>query len=438
MANEIKEIIMSAPIMTSAPIMSVAPITITNGEIIQYTVAIIIILLLAWFAIIKTLYPFWNLQPVLHPYDLFRHILLFGKPFIIWNNSDIPMSSKFIDHFQVSTIPYTAISETQKTDTLTLLRRKYIDSPNVLFNIDEHWLDNLVGIGHNQPGYISVPIAKGGCCVSYPIVLSNTFPNVPAANAYFMDLFTTDTISPTILFQTHEYNQRHANPLNGGNITFFKKEVAPHLGISPFIETATHLYSIPIARLRSVKGKLLPADIDLKLVSKNNGANAHFLMDFLTHIDKKVNLISVGFSTILNWIKVNYWFVFIAVQGEQIVAIYFFRDTRLQYEDYSDVDTNTKCIELICSYNNTDNDDVFYMGFIEAIKELSTKLNQDFRLIQIPDIGAGNGAILERWNMRNTAIMKTYLAFYFFNYCWKLNAKYKKKNVVGGDLLILV
>jgi hypothetical protein len=115
------------------------------------------------------------------------------------------------------------------------------------------------------------------------------------------------------------------------------------------------------------------------------------------------------------------------MNGEHVLALYFFRDTQLQYEEYCATDMNTKCIELVASFNNvahgggdgSGGDDTFYMGFIECVRQLCTKINLDFRLIQIVDIGAGNNAILRRWNVKNTPIMSSYLAYYFFNYCWK-------------------
>jgi hypothetical protein len=243
-----------------------------------------------------------------------------------------------------------------------------------------------------------------------------------------MDLFTIDDIKPQILFQTHEYKQRIGNPLHGGNITFFKKEVIGYLGITPFIQSYNYLYPILQSRFHLLKGRILPPNINLYMINKK-GDNINHLMNFLKNYHH--HMISVDFSTILNWIKTNYWFVFILVHEEQILAIYFFRDTHLQYEDYCTIDMNTKCVELVNSYNNIqqgsnirdvgDNNQLFYMGFIEAIRELSTKINLDFRLIQIPDISKGNSIILEKWNNKNTAIMKTFLAYYFFNYCWKID-----------------
>jgi hypothetical protein len=285
--------------------------------------------------------------------------------------------------------------------------------------VNDTWLNNLIGIGHNQPSYVS--LAKGGCCVSYPLLLTR-YQKEPI-NLYYMDLFTVDTIKPQILFQTHEYNQRRENPLYGGNITFFKKEMAGYLGITPFIETHTYLYPVLKQRFNLIKGKVLPASIELSIINKK-GDKSHYLMDFLKNIN--INVISVGFSAILNSIKMGYWFVFIMIQEDRLLAIYFFRDTQLQYEEYSEIDMNTKCIELVNSFSNIADNDLFYMGFIDAVREISTKINLDIRLIQIPDISRGNSIILQKWNNKNTAIMKTYVAYYFFNYCWKCD----KNNVL--------
>jgi len=397
-----------------------------SAIIVQYSITIVVLFILVWFITIKLLYPFWNLQPVLHPYDFVRHIYFaFGcAPFTIWKNG-APLSQKFIDIMEVKTVQYDKISDPEKQATLTLLRRKYIESPNVLFLANDIWLDNLVAVGHNQSGFISIAPVKGvgvgvgGCCVSYPIFIRR--PQCDTVSAYYMDLFTVDTVKPQTLFQTHQYGQQHGNPLNGGNITFFKKEVAGYLGILPFAEGSTFLYPILQKRFHSLKGKLLPVDVDLRMVSKK-GDNAHYLMEFMESAVLDINLISVGFSAILNWVALGYWFVFIMVSKEDILAIYFFRDTQLQYEDYSATDANSRCIELVGSYNNIvsgDADDLFYTGFILAVRDLCTKINLDYRLIQIGDISGANERILERWKRKNSAIMKTWFGYYFFNYCWK-------------------
>lgn len=386
--------------------------------IIQYIFLIIILFLTIFYLSIKLLYPFWNLQPVLHPYDLFRHIYLSlgAEPFIILSKN-LLISYKFIDLININTFNYSKITDSQKKEVISLLRRKYIYSSDILFDIDTFFLDNLINIGHNQPSFVS--IAKGGCCFSYPIIFTIPHLNI-SKKAYFIDLFTVDTVQPQILFQTHEYNQRLTNSLNGGNISFFKKEVIGYLGISPFLQTYTYLYPILQKRFYLLKNKLLPIDIQLIIIDKK-GNNFNYIIDFFKL--NIINTITIDLSSILNLIKINYLFVFIMIQKEQILAIYFFRDTKLLYEQYSSVDNNSKCIELLNSYNNINhpNHDLFYNGFIEALRLLSTKINLDFRLIQIPDISLGNSIILNKWNNKNTYILKTFLAYYFFNFCWKCN-----------------
>ena len=75
---------------------------LSNGEILQYIITFIILYFIIWFATIKLLYPFWNLQPVLHTYDFVRHIYFIfgGEPFIIWKKN-ILLSNKFINTIDV-------------------------------------------------------------------------------------------------------------------------------------------------------------------------------------------------------------------------------------------------------------------------------------------------------------------------------------------------
>lgn len=414
------------------------------GFIIQYVLIFIVIFFLTWFATIKILYPFWNLHPVLHPYDWMRHIYLVlgGKPFIIFKKQNFtPNPTKYYNSLRIKTLHYSNdVVPTQQI--ISLLRTKYVVSPNVFFICDENWLQNLLGVGHNHPCFVSyiapsMENDKGildGCCVSYPVNvvcgggIGGRGGSIGGGSigetisAYYIDYFTigkTDLKTPMqTLFETHQYKQLKGNPNIA--ISFFKKEVEPLLGISPFIESAIYLYSLP----KITDSYALKGNIQIRMINKS-GNYAHLLCEFMERLP--CDTICASFSAILNWIKLHYWFVFIMVSEDIPLAIYFFRDTRLVY-DHPEHDV--KSVELIGTFCGTSMDEnLFYNGFLDCIKILCTKINMDFRLLQIADIGNGNATILRKWNLHNVCIMRTFLGYYFFNYCWK-----SKK---GRDLLIL-
>jgi hypothetical protein len=179
------------------------------------------------------------------------------------------------------------------------------------------------------------------------------------------------------------------------------------------------------------KQSLLKGNIQIRTIDKS-GNNANLLREFMEQLP--CDTISVGFTAMLNLIKLHFWFVFIMVSEDIPLAIYFFRDTRLIYDDH-EPNKEVKCAELMGSFggggrtNSVTDEELFYMGFIESVRLLSTKINLDYRLLQIADIGKGNATILRKFNLHNVCIMRTFLAYYFFNYCWKSKR--------GCDMLIL-
>lgn len=372
----------------------------------QYFTISYICFIILWFAYIKILYPFWNIQPVLHPYDIWRYIYLQsgGKPFIIYGQNNF-INDKFIAPFDIMTYTHETITDTVQQEIVHLLQRKYIDSPDIVFTIDTHIFDNIVKISHNQPSYISCH--KNACCVSYSITL---YQSTEKILAYMIDLFTVDSFKPELLFQTHEYNQRMANPLHGGNISFFRKKKHPYLGISPSFSSDIHIFPIQLHE----PVQKFPTTFELCRVFKNN--YSHYIIDFFKSLP--CHCIAVDISTILHWINVQYWYVFILIQKQQLIAIYFFRNTLFQYEEFSTLDMNSKSVELIGSFNNTKHDTLFFDGFLHCIKEITTKINLDYRILQIIHVSNGNDILLRRFSLHHSIICKYPIYYYFFNYCW--------------------
>ena len=408
----------------------------------------LIILLLMTAAYIKIRHPFWNIQPVFHTYDYWRY--LYTTPFII-RRDIIPMKHKFCDKVQVHTFPYLETTAIQRTQCIDLLRCYYIGSDRVLYTITEPILTGFM-TGHSEPTYISFykekqyviepsndssdlesvtrvkdssdlesVIVPVGCIASRPLklcFLENTvIMNYKQIPAYYLDFicshrdYKKKNISRNLI-QTHEYNQRIANP--NIHVSIFKKETDLCEGIVPLTKYRTYLFY-----LQNLKMRKLPAHTHVnRVLSKNINA----LVDFLNGLTVDGRNASnpalfqfCGFSDIgmlTNLINQNQLYVYCLKMGGTICAYYFLKNANTQYEDLSGVN-DCDTLQFAASFSNTQSDDVFYLGFLHVLKDI-LKTKKTFKMLLFEDI-SHNSKILVKWLYQNKIIMENDSAYYLYN-----------------------
>lgn len=391
----------------------------------------LIILLLMTAAYIKIRHPFWNIQPVFHTYDYWRY--LYTTPFIIRRDL-IPMKHKFCDKVQVHTFPYLETTAIQRTQCIDLLRCYYIGSDRVLYTITEPILTGFM-TGHSEPTYISFykekqyvientaesVIIPVGCIASRPLklcFLENTvIMNYKQIPAYYLDFicshrdYKKKNISRNLI-QTHEYNQRIANP--NIQVSIFKKETDLCEGIVPLTKYRTYLFY-----LQNLKMRKLPAHTHVnRILSKNINA----LVDFLNGLTVDGRNASnpalfqfCGFSDIgmlTNLINQNQLYVYCLKMGGTICAYYFLKNANTQYEDLSGVN-DCDTLQFAASFSNTRSDDVFYLGFLHVLKDI-LKTKKTFKMLLFEDI-SHNSKILVKWLYQNKIIMENDSAYYLYN-----------------------
>ena len=401
--------------------------------IIQYIILIITLTYLILFAYIKIKYPFWNNQPVLHSYDYWR--FFYQTPFIIYKYR--PIKTKFCEFYQIKTIHYLEISESQKKQILYLLMSNYISNDHILLIMENKNLDEIY-TGHNEPCYVSlyydIPkyindislsetqiIHKNiiGCIFSNPINLycqcsldNNSYIQT---KFYFVDYLCISKDKDQKkysreLFQTHEYNQRINNPSIVSSL--IKKEIDLFDGVVPLVQYYTNIYY-----LRNIIFPLLPHYFYTIQIEENN---INILTDFLyvqTHLDVQKNnnslkiLSLIEINNYLELIKQNVYYIFYLKKGEHIYGMYFFKNAKMQYED---IDGNT--LHFFGSFNNSDSVSLFYLGFLHSIQKIIKK-NPNFKMMMFENLGH-NTIIHEEWKKKNTPIFENKTAYYTFNWVY--------------------
>ena len=272
--------------------------------------------------------------------------------------------------------------------------------------------------GHSQP-----PIATFYNEIVYPmpeehpnrigVVISRplTFysKQTDPISIYYMDYLCIRRENATVentrtLFQTHEYNMRILNPEI--NVSLFKKEVELIDGVVPLVEYRSYTFY-----LRNLKLRSLPTDFQIARVQRENVGLLH---DFLGQVAKTVfdvaMLADVG--SLLTLLKDNQMFMYVLKRGDQVFAMYWFKNAHVK----SDAEALGDTLHFVASYRNTENVDLFSLGFSHSLRMLLRE-RRDFRMLMMDDL-AHNRGIVELWTTTHDVIVETKCAYYLYNYVY--------------------
>jgi len=402
---------------------------------IQEAACVFLVTTLTIFAYIKLRYPFWNLQPVYHKYDLWN--LFCSEPYSPYKYR--PVKTKFCDEQHIKTMSYVDCSREQKQQLVDLLQCFYIPTDRILHTILKKDLDVYLN-GANEPAYISfyiedeyLPIGNLseetirlitkpiGCITSRPfqLLIRPTLrePIYTKLSVYFIDYLCVDRDHETKsleinrkLLQTHEYNQRTKNPSIA--ISIIKSETNLFDGVVPLFR-----YNVATFALRDMNVQPMPPHFQVVRIYKEN-------MDVLTDfLHMQANLMNVfpfdlcvlpELGTIVAAIRKQLLYAF-CIQRENIVySIYFIKNARLRYED---VDGNTlHCIGSVMNYQMSPEDigKLFFLGLLHSLKDILRE-KPSFKMILFDDMGH-NRTLLRFWRERNTELILNNAAYYAFNW----------------------
>lgn len=387
---------------------------------------------------IKLKYPFWNTQPVYHTYDFWRG--WYSEPFLI--QSGYPTKTRFCNFEKIKTIHYLELSDIEKKNTVNLIQSYSIPDESAIHMFNLGNLDTYM-TGQSYTSFISlyfeetfIPLPKSltmdplitdqtiidnirnpiGCITSRAVHLY--MDNIDHM-IYFLDFITVNREKNEInlnisreLIQTHEYNQRKKNmdtyitekkvPIQK---SIFKKEVGLSEGVIPLVSYTSSLCYIHNERLRK-----LPPHFILVPIHRRN---IQLLLDFIDISKTKYKCFGIPeVPNLLELIHSNIIKVFIIQKGSEIYSVYFFRDSRTQFE-------NKGALLILCgSIRNTRSIDLFYMGFLHALRNILKQTNI-FKILLIERISQNN-EIYERYINKIVNPLKligeNQSAYYLYNY----------------------
>jgi hypothetical protein len=356
--------------------------------------------------------------------------MFYSEPFFIYKYR--PIKTKFHNDINIKTTPFLETNNENKREILDLLRSNYISNDRILLTLRKKDFDTIY-TGHIESSYLSIYKNKKYSIVEnldinkLPIlgcILSNSiqfyYQGSPQDNMYtelqfyYIDYLCVqrelDQVKKTKyireLFQTHEYNQRLYNPAIQGSL--FKREINLLEGVIPLVKYSTYVYY-----LRDLKFPSLPAHFHVVQITLET---IDILTDFLyvqTHLDliksQHYTILSVtNLGNYVEMIKKNITYVFCLKKGEHIYGAYFFRDSKMQYED---LEGNT--LQFYGSICNTDTPNIFYLGFLHSIYQILKKFPK-FKMLLFENLG-DNIIIHEKWREKNTRVFENKTAYYTFN-----------------------
>jgi hypothetical protein len=381
---------------------------------------------LSTFVYIKLRFPFWSSQPVFHTYDGWRYLC--RQPYVV--QSAPPPQHKHYDA-RVQTHEFFDLSRKDLKRLCEFMQCHWIPTDQFFFTVTRSTLATEF-TGHTETPYVSIywepvayttpttPASTGaegasekqiaGCIFSRPLRLRFSGTTVDPISLYYLDYFCMNREKPDpmigrSLFQTHEYHQRTRNPAVA--VSLFKKETDLCQGVVPLISYTTYLYAIPKRRVEK-----LPAGMSCVAI---HDESMDVLVDFLQTVSQSTLFSCIAMTDIshlVGLVKAKEWFVFVLRSREDILAMYFFKNAHIRYES-----TDQRTLQLVASVCNTTHPNVFYVGFLQAMKSLVREYAGTFGLLKIEDVGH-NGRLVAQWKKETSTmpIVESESAYYLYNY----------------------
>ena len=413
---------------------------------LQYELFIILcfVSILFYFAFIKIKYPFWNLQPVFHTYDLCRYF--YTIPFVIHRFG--PLKTKFVNYSLVKTYNYSEITELQKRTFIHLIQSYQTPDDSLLRMVSNNSMD-MTFEGNNEPSWVSL-YSEWSCDIldvsSNNSSLSDTSSiklkyNDPTGcitsrpyhfnigdnklNVYYLDYICVDkNVKDTkkiyrTLLQTHEYNQRIRCPHIP--VSFIKTVDIPVNGVVPILQYTSYTYPMNNFVIMPLTNHISCVHIYKE--------NKNILTDF---IEDEINMGSwdihaiPSLGSIHSLVNSKIYYVFCLQRHNEILGYYFFKDGFL-HDDSTSSDT------FICIGSKATqglSKEIFFLGFIHSMK-LLFEIKQSYKRLIVEGL-SHNMYLIEPLN-RVLGYGKVFNSqIYMYNYSFP----YRQINPVNSFLLI--
>lgn len=380
-------------------------------ELILISIIACIILI---FAYIKIQYPFWNMMPMYHSYDILPRIC--KNSYIV--NTHHRANTKYYQSLDVETQLYNDLEEDTLISIKNLLHSNYIQDDKMLYEIDDKTMDaiynsnghqNSISIFRTQhfnyingvlniskndyiQGFIgstiiTFKINEGSQQTKYNLHKVNHFCCHQYENAHIiMNRKLLCSHFHNVLSQSHKENNND-NRING---FIFSKELEVHKGLVPFISYDIRCYNV----IESVPMKMKSG----YFISELSKKNVHQVSEY---IETSVNMDYQVLTNIYTIPENIVYKIYLLYYHTNIIGMYVFHNKRTYCER-----SQGYIIDCICSHNNLNtlldvrepeaqkkNEIIFTIGFNEVVNTLK---KHGYTKINIHNLGHNN-QIIKQW-----------------------------------------
>ena len=380
---------------------------------------------------IKMQYPFWNQVPAYHVYDWHRRF--YGNPYII---NAFPKKTKYYEKSPIiETSRFQDISVEKRNELTRLLQNHYLPSDRVFCSMQLvdleaqnrgsilstfNQIEEQIETSGNKIEKTTLASRTEGFITSRPVNISVAKKDngkkerlIILEPAEYIDTICFDKTTTTpkktrSLFSTHEYNQRFLRPDN--KISLFKKEVDLIGALVPLVQYEA--FSFYMRQRTEVRP--LPKSMQLIRIQREHLNHLHDFMERVSSLKDPAGFkvsVAMEIGEITTLLQTNQLFVYaLRGPGDAIYALYFFRNPHMKYDDLEGADT----LHFFMAFRNTDDVELFFLGFIWALREVR-KTMPEAKMLMIDDIGHSR-PIVERWISTHDIVLRTPCAYYLTNY----------------------
>ena len=375
----------------------------------------LILMTISTFVYIKLAFPFWNIQPVYHVYDFWR--CLYSRPFRIYPRFHSGVKTRFCKGDVVDIVPYVDASIEQKKAFVNLVQcySSVNESVMCMFHLDN--LDAYMN-GHMYGSYLSFYTDVLYKRVDGEVIKEEKPRGCVASRSgelivrghkevvYWMDylVVATGIVKSDIakikreLFETHVYKVgliQWKELVEGVIGVWLFRRVGELLsGVVPLVRFFRREYEIPnnpgfftVSYPEHVVLVEISAANIRKLTDGLEACKGHFEVWGLMDEGCLVGLIKAGV------IK-----VYILERKGGILALYFFRDTRMVVEGSSSKGSSGggAVLELAGSIHVEGGVGLFRRGFLGSLGEIMKK-SPVYRRLCVDDISDNGGLDFGEW-----------------------------------------
>jgi hypothetical protein len=142
--------------------------------------------------------------------------------------------------------------------------------------------------------------------------------------------------------------------------------------------------------------------------------NLNILLDFLDKMksnDSMKFITSPDIGNILALLNTEEYYIYCLYHGQNKLAYYFFKNSRIIYDDVNENSSNT--LQFIGSFCNTKSIYIFDLGFKYALNSIRKIIN--FNMMLFENL-SHNHFLLGKFNNSNQIVLKYESAYYLYNY----------------------